>query len=537
MDFRDWKYRSALPAEARRRVMTEIMERAGVSRRSFIGGVSVTAGGLVLASGPVLWQQAANAATVTAEQIHLTFGADPGREVVVSWVTTAPVSNPAVVYGTPSGGFGRTVKAETRTYTDSNNGVVTTTQHARLEGLHPDTDYVYRVVSDGETQFSSAFRTAPEGRVPFRFTSVGDIASGDTSYKKASLNAIATAATIESFDPVVHLVNGDLSYANSNQLTQPQTWEQYFDNTQLSSANRPWMPTLGNHENEPGNGPQGYLSYQTRFTLPRNGSGDFEGNWYSFQVGSVLFVMLDNNDVCYQVDTGTYLSTGDNQLLTGYSGGKQLKWLEQTLKQASVDRAVDWIVVVMHQPAMSTSDADGSDLGIRQSWMPLFYKYGVDFVLAGHDHDYERSYLVSGTDSGTVLRPHVVSTALTNIDTDHGLIHLVIGTGGTSGHDDTYQTGTAGEATETINVTGTETETEDAPWSAKTDPNPTYPWGLGVFDVNPGRFPGDKTTMTFTYYHTPAATATAPYPAAIEFDTFTATRTRSDGFGFRQRAS
>jgi hypothetical protein len=113
----------------------------------------------------------------------------------------------------------------------------------------------------------------------------------------------------------------------------------------------------------------------------------------------------------------------------------------------------------------------------------------------------------------------------------------VIGTGGTKGHDDVYQTGTAGEPTETINVSGTQTETEDAPWSAVTDPNTTYPWGLGVFDVDPGRFPGDKTTMKFTYYHTPAATAANPYPAPVEFDTFTATRTRSDGFGFRQRDS
>jgi 3',5'-cyclic AMP phosphodiesterase CpdA len=96
----------------------------------------------------------------------------------------------------------------------------------------------------------------------------------------------------------------------------------------------------------------------------------------------------------------------------------------------------------MHQPAMSTSDADGADLGIRQNWMPLFYKYGVDFVLAGHDHDYERSYLVSGTDSGTVLRPHVVSTSKQAVDTDNGLVHLVIGTGGTKGHDDVYLTGT-----------------------------------------------------------------------------------------------
>jgi hypothetical protein len=517
--------------------MTEMMQRAGLSRRSFIGSVGVTASGLLVASSPVLWQQAAKADTVTAEQVHLTFGREPAREVAVSWVTPTPVSDPTVMVGTAADGFGRRIMAETRTYTDSNNGIQTMTQHARIERLHPDTTYVYRIVSDGETQVSGAFRTAPEGRVPFRFTSVGDIACGDTAFSKASLNAIATAAAVEHFDPVVHLVNGDLSYANSNQLSQPQVWAEYFNNTQLSAANRPWMPTLGNHENEPGNGPQGYLSYQTRFSLPRNGSADFEGNWYKFQVGSVLFVMLDNNDVCYQIDTGTFLSTGDTQILTGYSGGAQERWLEETLREASADTSIDWIVAVTHQPAMSTSDAQGSDLGIRQSWMPLFYKYGVDFVLAGHDHDYERSYVVKGTDSGTILRPHVVSTELDKVDSDLGLVHLVIGTGGTKGHDDVYETGTAGEPEEGINVSGTEVETEDAPWSAVTDPNATFPWGIGVFDVDPGRFPGDKTTMTFTYYHTSAWSGSGPFPTPIEFDTFTATRTRSDGFGFRRRGA
>jgi hypothetical protein len=518
--------------------MTQSMERAGVSRRSFIGGVGITAGGLLVASSPVLWQQAAKADTVTAEQVHLAFGQDPAREVAVSWVTPTSVSNPTVMVGTAAGGFGHKITAETRTYTDSNNGIQTIAQHARIEGLQPDTAYVYRIVSDGETQVSGAFRTAPEGRVPFRFTSVGDIACGDTAFSKASLNAMATAASVELFDPVVHLVNGDLSYANSNQLSQPQVWAEYFDNTQLSAANRPWMPTLGNHENEPGNGPQGYLSYQTRFTLPKNHDSDFEGNWYKFQIGSVLFVMLDNNDVCYQVDTGTYLSSGDNQILTGYSGGAQERWLEKTLREASTDTSVDWIVVVMHQPAMSTSDAEGADLGIRQNWMPLLYKYGVDFVLAGHDHDYERSYVVKGTDAGTILRPHVVSTELNNVDSDLGLVHLVIGTGGTKGHDDVYLTDTADdEPQEGINVSGTEIVTEDAPWSAVTDPNTTYPWGIGVFDVDPGGFPGDKTRMTFTYYHTSAWSGSGPFPTPIEFDTFTATRTRSDGFGFRRRSA
>ena len=129
----------------------------------------------------------------------------------------------------------------------------------------------------------------------------------------------------------------------------------------------------------------------------------------------------------------------------------------------------------------------------------------------------------------------MVSADLSHVDSDQGLVHLVIGTGGTAGHDDVYQEDTKGEPTETVNVSGTAAETEDAPWSAVTGPNTTYPWGLGLFDVEPGRFPGDKTTMTFTYYHTSAWSGSGPYPAPLEYDTFTATRTRSDGVGFRRR--
>ena len=78
-------------------------------------------------------------------------------------------------------------------------------------------------------------------------------------------------------------------------------------------------------------------------------------------------------------------------------------------------------------------------------------------------------------------------------------------------------------------------QTEVATWSAVRDPDTTHPWGIGVFDVDPGRFPGDKTSVRFTFYHTPAATTANPFPAPVEFDAFTATRTRSDGFGFRER--
>ena len=185
------------------------------------------------------------------------------------------------------------------------------------------------------------------------------------------------------------------------------------------------MPCIGNHEAELDNGPYGYNSYNTRYMLPGNGTS-FPGSFYSFQVGTVLFISLDANDVCYQgagaynvgfvattdpehnaiattdavynqYYTGTFTQNGDGTLSPGgTTPNAQTQWLEQTLSPARADVSIDWIVVQMHQCAMSSSTDNGSDAGIRQAWLPLFAKYQVDLVLNGHDHDYERSWPVSG---------------------------------------------------------------------------------------------------------------------------------------------
>jgi phosphodiesterase/alkaline phosphatase D-like protein len=132
-------------------IVTENEKGARLSRRTFLGGVGVTATGLAVASGPVIWQQPARADAPSAQQVHLTFGASPASEVAVSRATPASVSRPRVVLGTAHHGFGRVVPAETRGYTDANNGIETITHHARIDGPRPDTDYVFQVVSDGAT--------------------------------------------------------------------------------------------------------------------------------------------------------------------------------------------------------------------------------------------------------------------------------------------------------------------------------------------------------------------------------------------------
>jgi hypothetical protein len=112
------------------------------------------------------------------------------------------------------------------------------------------------------------------------------------SYPQARFAVMA----VERFQPLFHLLNGDLSYADLNPFSQPEVWSDFANNVQISAANRPWMPCPANHEIEFYTGPQGIGSYLSRFLLPDNGTS-FPGRWYSFRVGSVFFISLDGNDV------------------------------------------------------------------------------------------------------------------------------------------------------------------------------------------------------------------------------------------------
>jgi hypothetical protein len=114
-----------------------------------------------------------------------------------------------------------------------------------------------------------------------------DLATPRTATLLSYGQAAYAVDAVESFQPLFHLLNGDLCYADL--------------------ASRPWMPCLGNHEVEFDNGPQGFTSYLTRYTLPDNHVPGFGGRWYSFRIGSVLFVCLDADDVVYQ-DAGAFVT-------------------------------------------------------------------------------------------------------------------------------------------------------------------------------------------------------------------------------------
>jgi alkaline phosphatase D len=485
-------------------------------------------------------------ADATPEQIHLTWGADPSRTVIVSWAAPAPAINARVILSQPGSGS-TVVHAIQRIYTDGLNGQSVFTYHATLDSLAPHSSYHYTVTADNDRQaraFTATFRTAPRGKAPFRWTSYGDRATPVGSWVMSSPQSRHAVDAVERFAPLFHLLNGDLCYANLNPTAQPAVWADFGRNVQRSAAYRPWMPCPGNHEIEFGNGEQGMNSYLTRYSLPDNGTR-FPGRWYSFRVGSALFISLAADDVIYQ-DSGPFVtgpeplvparSTGHARFepgtsfyVRGYSDGAQTRWLAQTLAATEHDSTIDWIIVQMHQDALSSSmNGNGSDKGIREAWLPLFDQYAVDLVLCGHDHDYERSWPVRGCnhhvgrDAATgaavdTCQPRPVITAEPNggeFDTGGGTVHLILGCGGTSSPTDVYGWNIASAVPQAKVITRANRPTpggspgvfvklnadavEDAIWSARRDPVTGY--GIAVFDLDPGQ-PGGRTSITMRYYH------------------------------------
>lgn len=473
--------------------------------------------------------------------LHLQFGADASREVVVSWHTLQPVAHPRVLLGRPDGAYERTVDAETVSYTDAKSGDVVYAHHGRLGNLRAGSAYVYGAWHDGADPELASFRTAPAGRSAFVFTSFGDQGTPTVGkrytpppgtsipnppYVNDNLGSPAAADTtagVERVQPLFHLFNGDLCYANLSQ-DRVRTWWDFWDNNTRSARNRPWMPAAGNHENELGNGPIGYEAYQTYFSLPKTGgqAHEFRGLWYAFTAGSVRFISLGADDVCYQ--------DGGNSYVRGYSHGAQTAWLENELATARDGQDIDWVVVCMHQVVISTADRfNGADLGIRQEWVPLFDRYGVDVVVCGHEHHYERSHPVRGQQANATLTPVPASTRTDLVDTTRGTVHMVLGGGGTSVPSnglffDPPACRVITAVTDPDPTTGKRAPVyvhEPAPWSAVRDAANSY--GFAAFAVDPGG-PGAKTTRIVVTYYDVVGTA----GELKAFETFTLTRPRAD---------
>ena len=116
----------------------------------------------------------------------------------------------------------------------------------------------------------------------------------------------------------------------------------------------------------------------------------------------------------------------------------QYNFVVNDLRNAANNPDIKWIIVNMHNPFYSSPnecEASGceGDKDFRESFHPLFDKYGVDLVLEGHVHNYQRSFPLAFNQQKSG-EPIVTSASKTDYNNPSGAIFAIVGTGGVNLH-------------------------------------------------------------------------------------------------------
>jgi hypothetical protein len=267
---------------------------------------------------------------------------------------------------------------------------------ALVSGLAPDTLYYYAVF-DGEYPLterdpSYQFRTHPLAGTPrpARFWAVGD--SGTGREKQHHVHTAMLNFTAQDKRPIdfcLHL--GDMAYSRGR---DPEFQTRFFEMYDVTLRNKVCWPTFGNHEGVTSRGTNGVGPYFDAYVCPTNGQagGVPSGleSFYSFDFGRIHFISLNSHDVDRKPT------------------GAMAKWLKRDLDRTKAD----WLVAYFHHPPYSKgshdSDREKQLIEMRTHIMPILESGGVDLVLAGHSHIYERSMLMDGAYATPTVSENVI---------------------------------------------------------------------------------------------------------------------------------
>jgi Calcineurin-like phosphoesterase len=117
-------------------------------------------------------------------------------------------------------------------------------------------------------------------------------------------------------------------------------------------------------------------------------------------------------------------------------GSEQYKFIKNDLKNASKNSNIDWIIVHQHKPYYSTALDVTEAEELRDTFLPLFEKYGVDMIISSHNQYYERTYPIlynaemEETGKKSVPQPIVTDDSLSYYENPDGIIFLTVGTAG-----------------------------------------------------------------------------------------------------------
>lgn len=292
--------------------------------------------------------------------------------IIVRWRTDQPVTG-KVLYGTDANNINTPVLETTAT----SEHIVT------ISGLQPATKYYYTLTDTDDNAYQAAdslryFRTAPVpgAKAPITIWAIGDFGTGGAGQ-------IGTRNGYDYFTNNQHtdvwLWLGDNAYSDG---TDQEYQDKLFDIYPNHLKNTVAWPCPGNHDYKSINLLTNTGPYYDMFSLPENGEAggvaSGEEGYYSFDYGNVHFISLNS-------EYAIWFLTNNSQMVS---------WLKQDLAQNDKD----FTIVFWHKPTYSKGSHDSDELGdmtlLRSIVNPILEENGVDLVLQGHSHGYERSYLL-----------------------------------------------------------------------------------------------------------------------------------------------
>ena len=221
------------------------------------------------------------------------------------------------------------------------------------------------------------------GEENFNFAAAGDFG--------CSTNTQNTIENMQSKDPEIVLTLGDHSYH--------RTADCWFD--MMSPIKDKLMVTLGHHDVEDGQAKMN--QYMNSFAMDKP--------FYSYDYNKVHFLVMSAKSVYYK-------------------GSEQYNFVLEDLKKASENENVNWIVVSSYGPPYTSPSEHTAFKELREVYHPVFEQYGVDLVLSGHNHNYQRTYPLTYNPNDTG-EPTVTNTAATDYDGQKdGIVFAIVGTGG-----------------------------------------------------------------------------------------------------------
>ncbi|MEO7308083.1 MAG: metallophosphoesterase [Ferruginibacter sp.] len=336
------------------------------------------------------------------------------------------------------------------------------TEHiVRIGGLTADTKYWYTigysvgaVNTDLQATNTNYFLTLPPANTTrkLRFLALGDCGLGSAN----QTNVMNTFKTyIGSNDVDAMLLLGDNAYTTGSDAEYTSGFFNIYKDEFLKYYKL--YPAPGNHDygntlvnnTKTGSTPANSMPYHLNFTTPMGGEmgGVASGvkNYYSYEIGDVHLISLDS----YGKDATFLLSD---------TFGPQITWLKADLAA----NTKKWTVAYFHHPpytktSHSSDVADGeTDLvAIRERFIRILERNGVDLIICGHSHGYERSYLLKGfyntyasslSDGNFNAATHTATASLQNAKYDgsalacpftynsgkfnHGSVYIVAGSAG-----------------------------------------------------------------------------------------------------------